>query len=323
MPICSEYAARRIGDQSGSLVVDRRPQWRHPGDAVDALVRSQQFSDGISGNEWKMLSQDDHLPLVDKVLEGLYPSGSTIKPLMALAILKAGRRPQAERRLHTAAIRSATTSSTATRVHGPIDMRRCGRPQLRHLFLRRLPPVGAERLAPMVKRMGFGEKFDLPFDFQRFGTVPDPEWMRQQISPRVADLRHDQHVDRPGQCADQPAAAGGDAARGSRAEAACVPRLLDGRQSPPAARHRRRSRASRIRPPGDGRRRNERGTAGAAKLPLDGIQMAGKTGTAQVRITMPSAAARRTNESQLEAARPSPCSWPSPRSRTRATRPRA
>ena len=41
-----------------------------------------------------MLSEDDHLPLVDKVLEGLYPSGSTIKPLMALALLKAGVDPK-------------------------------------------------------------------------------------------------------------------------------------------------------------------------------------------------------------------------------------
>ena len=36
-----EYAARRIGDQSAAVVVHRRHQRRHPGDAVDALVRSQ------------------------------------------------------------------------------------------------------------------------------------------------------------------------------------------------------------------------------------------------------------------------------------------
>ena len=34
----------------------------------------------------------------------------------------------------------------------------------------------------MVRSMGFGEKFDLPFDNQRYGTMPDPEWM---ISPTV------------------------------------------------------------------------------------------------------------------------------------------
>ena len=89
-----EYAARRIGDQSGSIVVLDV----HTGDilAMPSMPSfdPNTFSDGISTNEWKMLSEDDHLPLVDKVLEALYPSGSTIKPLMALALLKAGVDPK-------------------------------------------------------------------------------------------------------------------------------------------------------------------------------------------------------------------------------------
>ena len=40
--------------------------------------------------------------------------------------------------------------------------------------------VGAEKLAPMVRSMGFGEKFDLPFDNQRYGTIPDPDWMMRK-----------------------------------------------------------------------------------------------------------------------------------------------
>ena len=32
----------------------------------------------------------------------------------------------------------------------------------------------------MVRSMGFGEKFDLPFDNQRYGTMPDPEWMMRK-----------------------------------------------------------------------------------------------------------------------------------------------
>jgi penicillin-binding protein 2 len=65
-----EYAARRIGDQSGSIVVLDVQS----GDilAMPSMPSfdPNNFSDGISSNEWTMLSQDDHLPLVDKVLEG-------------------------------------------------------------------------------------------------------------------------------------------------------------------------------------------------------------------------------------------------------------
>ena len=53
------------------------------------------FSDGIGRIEWKMLSDDDHVPLRNKVLRGLYPPGSTVKPMVALSFLEAGLDPNA------------------------------------------------------------------------------------------------------------------------------------------------------------------------------------------------------------------------------------
>src|SRR3546814_17604121 len=50
------------------------------------------FSDGISHLEWDMLSKDDHVPLRNKTLQGLYPPGSTVKPMVALALLEADRK---------------------------------------------------------------------------------------------------------------------------------------------------------------------------------------------------------------------------------------
>ena len=107
-----QYAARRIGDQSGSVVVlDVRS-----GDilAMPSMPSfdPNTFSDGISQAEWKMLSEDDHHPLVSKVTESLYPSGSTIKPSMALALLNAGINRE-EHVFARAAIPSAITSFTA------------------------------------------------------------------------------------------------------------------------------------------------------------------------------------------------------------------
>ena len=42
------------------------------------------FSDGIGRLEWKMLADDDHVPLRNKILKGLYPPGSTVKPMVAI-----------------------------------------------------------------------------------------------------------------------------------------------------------------------------------------------------------------------------------------------
>src|SRR3546814_9515373 len=37
---------------------------------------------------WDGLREDDHLPLLNKSLQGLYPPGSTFKPATALALLE-------------------------------------------------------------------------------------------------------------------------------------------------------------------------------------------------------------------------------------------
>ena len=50
------------------------------------------FSDGISHTEWQMLSEDDHVPLMNKVTQGLYPPGSTSSD-DGLALLRAGVDP--------------------------------------------------------------------------------------------------------------------------------------------------------------------------------------------------------------------------------------
>jgi len=80
-----DYAARRPGVESGAVVVIDC----HTGDILTMASMPSydpnSFSDGIGRIEWKMLSEDDHVPLRNKVLRGLYPPGPTVKPGVALA----------------------------------------------------------------------------------------------------------------------------------------------------------------------------------------------------------------------------------------------
>ena len=273
-----QYAARRIGDQSCSVVVLDVTN----GDilAMPSMPSfdPNNFSDGISQSEWKMLSGDDHLPLVDKTLESLYPSGSTIKPSMAMALLNAGiDRKQIV--VCNGAFPLGNHVFHCDKRHGPLDMDGAIVHSCDVYFYTMCLRVGAEKLAPMVRSMGFGEKFDLPFDNQRYGTIPDPEWMMRKYRRRWQGYDTVNMSIGQGMVLINPlqlAVMASRLATGKRV----VPRLLKNKPVVPQVQLAvdqdhldfiRKAMAGVV----------DHGTAAAAKLPLLGIQMAGKTGTAQ------------------------------------------
>lgn len=273
-----QYAARRIGDQSASVVVIDVTN----GDilAMPSMPSfdPNDFSDGISQNEWKMLSQDDHLPLVDKTVESLYPSGSTIKPSMALALLNAGvDRKQIVN--CTGAFQLGNHTFHCDRRHGPLDMDGAVVHSCDVYFYTMCLRVGAEKLAPMVRSMGFGEKFDLPFAHQRFGTVPDPDWMMRKYHRKWQGYDTVNMSIGQGMVLINPlqvAVMASRLATGKRV----IPRLLKSKPVEPQAQLEvdqdhldfiRKAMWGVV----------DHGTAAAAKFPIAGIQMAGKTGTAQ------------------------------------------
>ncbi|HVI06496.1 MAG TPA: penicillin-binding protein 2, partial [Sphingomicrobium sp.] len=274
-----QFAARRIGNQSGSLVVIDVTT----GDilAMPSMPSfdPNNFSDGISRNEWKMLSEDDHLPLVDKVLESLYPSGSTIKPSMAMALLNAGI-DRKEKVNCTGSYPLGNHVFHCDKRHGPVDMNSAIVQSCDIYFYEMCRRVGAQRLAPMVRSMGFGEKFDLPFNTQRFGTIPDPQWMRRKYHREWQTYDTINMSIGQGMVLINPlqlAVMASRLATGRR----IIPRLL--KNKPVAAQPQlevdqdhldfiRQAMAGVV----------DHGTAAGVKLALPGIQMAGKTGTAQV-----------------------------------------
>jgi penicillin-binding protein 2 len=273
-----EYTARRIGDQSASVAVIDVTN----GDilAMPSMpsFNPNNFSDGISKNEWKMLSADDHLPLVDKALESLYPSGSTIKPAMAMALLNAGI-DRKQKVNCTGSYPLGNHVFHCDRRHGPVNMTDAVVHSCDIYFYDMCRRVGAEKLAPMIRSMGFGEKFDLPFDNQRYGTVPDPEWMLRKYHRQWQTYDTINMSIGQGMVLINPlqlAVMASRLATGKRV----VPRLLKNKPVVPQTQLAvdtdhlnfiRQAMAGVV----------DHGTAAGAKLPLDGIQMAGKTGTAQ------------------------------------------
>ncbi|AQR73301.1 penicillin-binding protein 2 [Sphingomonas sp. LM7] len=278
-----EYCARRLADNSGSIVVldcitgDVLSMVSMPG------YDPNSFSDGISQSEWKMLAEDDHIPLMNKVLQGLYPPGSTVKPMHALAILRAGISPQATVHCSGALqIGRRAFHCHSRRGHGAVNMERAVAQSCDIYFYSMARELGYDAFAPTVREMGLGARYDLPYPSQRYGTVPDSAWKRRKYKQpwTIADSVNASIGQ--GYVLANPLQLAVMAARMAQGRA-IVPRLLLDSPHEPAPllgidpAHIQTVRQSMWAVINGG------GTAGKARLPIPGIELAGKTGTAQVR----------------------------------------
>ena len=281
------YAARRLGAESGSVVV----MDCLTGDVLTLASMPSydpnSFSDGIGHLEWNMLAEDDHVPLRNKTLQGLYPPGSTVKPMVALSFLEAGLDPNATVNC-SGAIRVGTGLFHCWKRggHGTVNMAKGIYQSCDVYFYHFAQQIGMQQIAGMARRLGLGQKFPLPFPSQSYGTVPDPDWKMKKFGKPWerydtvnATIGQGYMLANPTQLAVMAAriASGRD----------LLPRFVMARNQPQPRslgldpRHLtyvRNAMSDVVNGPG---------TAGRARLPIPDVLLAGKTGTAQVRrITM-------------------------------------
>lgn len=282
-----EYAGRRLATQSGSVVVIDC----HNGDVLAMASMPSfdpnSFSDGISHMEWDMLSKDDHIPLRNKTLQGLYPPGSTVKPMVALALLEAGISPMDTVNC-PGAIRVGNTlfHCHKKRGHGSLNMRGAIAQSCDIYFYTMAQRIGMDRIASMARRVGMGQKFALPFPSQSFGTVPDPAWKLKKYNQKWQVYDTVNATIGQGYMLINPLQMAVMAARLATGRQLMPNFIFDAERPAPAPVGVPEEHLVTIR---DAMSAvvNGGGTGGAARLNIPGVMMAGKTGTAQVRrITM-------------------------------------
>ena len=172
------FALARLGEESAAAVVMDVTN----GDIL-AIVSAPSFDPnlfvrGISGADYTALMENDHRPLADKTVQGLYPPGSTFKMVTLLAALEAG-------------------------VIGPEDTVRCpghmevggrrfncwkrsghGRVNAVHSLEQSCDvyyydvsqKVGVDAIADMARRLGIGIRHDLPMSAVAEGNAPTKDW---------------------------------------------------------------------------------------------------------------------------------------------------
>ena len=275
-----QYAARRMGDQSGALVAIDVASGDMLAFVSMPAFDPNSFSEGIGRTEWKALSTNDHIPLLNKVAQGLYPSGSTIKPAMALGFLKQGVDPK-RRVVCNGGYQIGNRYFRCDDVHGAMDMRSAIERSCNTYFWATGLITDPEQTTEMVNNLGYGQDFDLPLPTQRFGTMPSPKWLQkkyhrswQGYDSANTSIGQGYVLINPMQLAVMPARIAAGKLLQPRLLMAGKPKPAPEINVDPAHLAIVRDAMTAV--------VNERGTAVASKLPLDGVLMAGKTGTAQV-----------------------------------------
>ena len=282
------YAARRLGEESGACVV----MDCNSGDLLTfasmPAYDPNSFADGIGQSEWQMFAQDERKPLLNKILNALYPPGSTIKPMVAMALQENGVDP--EERVHCpGGYQLGNRFFRCLGRHGAMNMHTAIARSCNTYFYAMGRRIGYDKIAPVARMLGLGEKFDLPVVSQSYGTVPDSAWKRRKFAENPdlymrpdwtesdtlnASIGQGYLILNPLQLATMAACV----ASGRKVR----PRLIAGEGTAPQPLPYAEEHFARVRA-GMDEVVNGAGTAGRSRLPFPDIRMGGKTGTAQVR----------------------------------------
>jgi len=177
------HASEALGDKSGSVCV----MDIYTGEII-CIVSSptydaNKFVHGISNNDWKELINNTYKPLINKPLSGLYPPGSTIKPIVALSALEndvVNPRFIFECRGSTE-LYGQTYHCWKEKGHGFMNLRSSIKQSCDIYFYEIARRLGIDRLSETVKQFGLGKKVFNTFNEERSGVVPNTKWKLEKL----------------------------------------------------------------------------------------------------------------------------------------------
>jgi len=177
------FSSELIKEDSGSVCV----MDIYTGDVV-TMVSSptfdpNKFVHGINQKDWDGLIQNKMKPLINKSLAGLYPPGSTIKPIVALSALEndvvsTKKLVECKGKME---LYGQTYHCWKEKGHGFMNMRSAIKQSCDIYFYEISRRLGIDRLSVTAKEFGLGKKVLESFGEEKIGTVPNTKWKLKNI----------------------------------------------------------------------------------------------------------------------------------------------
>ena len=178
-----EFTTKIIKDKSGSVCV----MDIYTGDIVTMVssptFNPNKFVHGISSKDWQELIKNKKKPLINKPVAGLYPPGSTIKPIVALSALEhdvISPKLVVECR-GSIELYGQKYHCWKEKGHGFMSLRSAIKQSCDIYFYEISRRLGIDRLSVTAKEFGLGKKVLESFGEEKIGTVPNTKWKLKNI----------------------------------------------------------------------------------------------------------------------------------------------
>jgi penicillin-binding protein 2 len=172
------FAQARLGDESAAAVVMDVTN----GDII-CIASAPSFDPnlfvrGISHTDYDILTENDHRPLANKSVSGAYPPGSTFKMVTALAALEAGvitadSKVSCPGYIEFGGRRFHCWKRAG---HGTVNLSRSLTESCDVFYYEVAQKVGIDKIAEMGRKLGLGQRLDLPMSAITEGSMPDKAW---------------------------------------------------------------------------------------------------------------------------------------------------
>ncbi|MCY4305702.1 MAG: penicillin-binding protein 2 [Aestuariivita sp.] len=175
------YVQARLGEQSASAIVIDLVSGGLLAIASSPSYDPNKFVTGISTADYKTLLQNQFRPLASKSVQGIYPPGSTFKMIVALAALEDQLISPTDT-VHCPGyfeISGRKFYCWKQSGHGQVDLYNAIKQSCDVFFFSLAEKIGQDRIVAMAKKFGLGIKHDIPMSAVASGLVPNQDWKRR------------------------------------------------------------------------------------------------------------------------------------------------
>jgi penicillin-binding protein 2 len=178
-----QAAEAALGERRGAVVAldpangDVLALVSHPG--FDPSL----FSRGLTRSEYAQLTDNEDKPLLNRALRGAYPSGSTIKPVMALAglsynVVDPERREFCNGAFHLPGSAHLYREGKGGK-HGAVNLVDAVARSCDVYFYGLAAQLGVDRIAAFAAQFGIGSLTGIDISGEKPGLLPTPAWKKQ------------------------------------------------------------------------------------------------------------------------------------------------